>query len=380
MSPPLADVGAAPDLPPQTEATLHAIDERIAKIVADTTPALSRARTGAIAAQLAVNTASQLARTASSHLIVFVASVGGMVHRQGFWIRSALAAGLVLITGAETMLGFPGIRFALGHDGDITNPLQDPVALIAATGFAIASLKLAVSAASEWKAADRGVMLEPEPAEPIVDGRMPHVVLDPDAAALLPPSELAPLIADGNGAPVVALHGDASDADASADADRRRYGHVLRDSVTRRARLLHAGSMVLLGVLLWGFNGYLRAEYADRVFSHGTTAQVVGLGMTGANTATPPSTPPGLELILIALGIVFFVAMVLVAGKSRCALAQRERALEQARDRRRKELDQAIENALDAIGTFEEQRGKVEHARLSGRYTAATAISQSVRR
>ena len=374
MPSPQHDAGRYGDLPPVTRRHLHEVDDAADKIRADAAPEYAATRQHVIAAYAVLNAAHKLFRESAADVIAFMRACGAQVDRPAWWQRILSGGSLGVITLAETALAFPGIRYALGHEGDIELPWEDPLALVASAGLALASLKLAKSASREWMAADRATLHEPVQAAVSVDPRVPDALLDGDAGRLVPES----LLAGGEpGATVVAL--PARDPGKAEEAVQARFGHVVRDSVRRRSRLTRFAAMAGVGVLLWAGNGSMRAQYVATSPERDPFGQVTGLGVAPVAPAEAPGTWGGLELVLIGLGVAFFVAMILISTTGQSALVQREGALRRTRDDRLKELAKAVKVTRAAIVAFEEQRSIVEYAETNARTRRGIAAAGGTR-
>jgi|GEM_PF-4927187 len=360
------------DLPPKTRGELHAVDEAYAKTLGDVAPELAPTTEAAKAAYAAINTAHKLFRDAASDLVVFTRAAGAQVERLSIWSRGAIALALIAITLGEIALGFPGLRYALGHHGEIDSPLEDPLALVATTAFGLLSLKLAGATAREWMGAGRGVLHDPVPGVLSSASGSLQVLLDGDGRQLLPESPLATTTgASAASTPAAASEGD--------DGLTTRFEHVLHDDVRRRSRLRRAGVLAAVGIALWSANGYMRSQYVSAVGSRPVVTTVTGIGVTPTASSRPDTHDPVLELVLVGLGILFFVGMILVSTRGESALAQRERALQLHREARLRELEQTVARAADALRAFERQRAAIEYAQAKADSDRGIATAAGVR-
>jgi hypothetical protein len=372
---PLTSVSKTDDdahLPPRLRQRLAAIDDEFQSAIRDEAPDHALYRELAYAAMAVVASSHQIARAAFSNLAMFKINAGAMVDRHGR-LGQLMFLILPIVVVTEIALAFNGIRFSLGRLGEIDSPFDDPLSLLAATGFALITLKLAYTAALQFTHAERACMSEPGAPVARVDPGLPRLLTDPEGKHLVRPHPLE-LGDTAEPAGPAATYPATSPTTNDEDSEAKRYWHVFCDGRSRRLRLTVATILVSTGLGLWSANGVMRAEYNTAVratANAATPSQAFGeSGPVGAERGDANDT---LENVLVALGLLLFIAMTATMTGAFSPLRLRERGLEGEANTAAKNLKRAIKHARKPIREYEASRGAIIYAEKHAENMATTA-------
>lgn len=323
----------------------------------------------------------RLADIARDELLAFEALVGALVERisRTKWIALLLA--FASSTGAEVVLGFPGIKFLVGSTGDLPL-LEDWRALIGAVGIAAISVLLATQAARQIVLGQRVLLADPDRSFLTHESRTARPeLLTLELDELMPSSPVTAYAIEDDGAlpqrsaPAAGHRANGEDADG-AHADEgmlARYRHVLMDDRTRTFRLVSATLLVTLGICMWGAIGVFRSHVVSLRSMAAPVTQ--GFGQQ-APSATARSGDGPLETMMAIGPIIFFLAQVAAGAALTSTLGERRRHLaaraKEATRNERHALEghrpSARRRPTDIIRAYEGLRAKIEFSRRRQRH------------
>ncbi len=353
---------------------IGAINVRLAKEVGEIHPRLVAKLEDYKAAVDVLNAAHHLVRTALNHLVVFSLSVGPQVERRSLTKKILYFLGLLLATSLEVDFGFPGLRFALGHWGDLSNgnPFGDPTALLGAIGIAIASLFFGHLAGEQLARCERGTLSDPQPPDITEDVSLPLAVTDPHGAKLRGPNAVEDILTRSSQSGLdVPAEEDAGPEFPSIDELRRlsaRYGRVFRDARRKRVRQMIAVLAIAAGCSLWGCNGIMRSAFLHQAAASQAGPQVTSILAVPQASANPTSSTAklsgALEPAIIVGSEVIFLLVVLVTAATHSAVELREEDLNGSVKKFKRQRAGALKHAMKVIEEYDELRCKLAEKRV----------------
>lgn len=364
-------------LSPEVRQRLHAVQDECQAVLRDAAPELAFQVERVKAAMVIVNRHHHAARAACRNVAVFAKNAAGMVDIPS---RSArlLWACLPVVVVAEIALALTGVRYALGRYGEIESPFEDPVPLLAATGFVLITVKLGHAAAHEIKRAERCSIQEPTVPGVDDDPALARILTDPTGENAIPPHPIVDTLeAPSAEPPTVSFEPDQADGDDDAT---KGLEHLYRDERTRRTRLVLATLAIIAGLGLWSINGIMRANY-NEALAAATAAPAAAqvLGQSAPATTTPTKTEgANPETVLIALGLLLFAGMTFTFTSGGGALTLREASLQRRVKKEEKRLIHAIRKNEKTIRAYNKIAGDVKYANANATNKADTARDEEL--
>lgn len=349
---------------------IGAINVRLAKEVGQIHPQLVAKFEDYKAAVDVLNAAHHLVRAALNHLAVFSWSVGPQVERRSRTKMGLYLVGLAFASALEVDFAFGGLRFAIGHFGDLPhgNPLADPTALLGAIAVAIASLFLGHLAGEQLARCERGTLSDPQSPDITEDVGLPLAVTDPYGAELRGPNAIEDiLIRSGEHAPAQESAG-AESPGVAAQALEARYGRVFRDARRKRVRQLIAFMAIVAGCSLWACNGIMRNAYLQQVASSQTGPQITSIAVAPQVSVNPTSSTSKLsgelEPAIVVGSEVIFLLVVLVVAAAQSAVQLREEDLRRSVTRFKRDRAKELKHAMKVIKEYDELRSRLAEKRV----------------
>lgn len=361
------------------EAQIAAINQKHAAAAKGFQPQLAAAFEEYKAAVDVLNAAHQRVRDAAADRVVFQRSLNAQVEQDPWHVSFFKLTGLLAVAGAEAMIAFPAMRFALGHLDNLpsNNPFKDPTALTASVGLAIASMEAAVAAARQISRAERGVIQEPTVADISDSAALPIGVTDPHGGALRLPNPVEEIAAESQAsdelpAPEMAWAEDALDQ-ANDDRAKQRYGRLFRDGRTKMMRRLLAGGLVVCGLSLWAGNGVMRSEYLQGMASRPVAPSGSSILGAVANPGKTAADDTLLETAIIVGSVLLFAIVVLVIACSASAVTLRAKDLRRAEQQRIKERKKLLKSATKTIKRYEKLRSDLALVKARAKHETDTS-------
>jgi hypothetical protein len=330
----------------------------------------------ALAARSAIRYQLKNAQDAFAKHAAFLEAVGAQAIAPSRLKKIMISVILAITAVAEANLAFPGIRFSLGHLGNINSPFADPLSLVVALIIGLASVAIAHFAGNQFSWSERSLMKEPEEPEIHHHHRTPLAVHADESgdARVLEASPLGDFSGRVNTDPLADPLEDSLPPSAEVLAEeehrhqeaKRRLDHVLRGGRSRGLSRKIGLGLVAFGIGLWTVNGIMRVSYLSHI--HPNTAPTTS-GILGS--AAPPAHPASLvsgstEVAIILFSILLFLASVgIVFAMFSPAQLRGEELLRHA-ETEKKRLLKTIEAFEKRIRDHEEVKSKVELGILKG--------------
>ena len=367
---------------------IGAINTRLASEFAKLHPLVAAELENYKAAVDTINAYHHLVRTALSDLVIFTQTLGAQVQRHSKMKKAMKAGGLAFATALEVDFAFPGLRFAIGHFGDLpgNNPLVDPMALLGAIALAVVSLFFGHVAGDHLARSERGVLSDPKKRNIREDIVPPLTVTDPHANVRLgsnPVEDILTGFQPDEKSPD-ALRLEASDnleTNQGADGDRlqERHGRIFHDGRSKTEHWVLATLAIVAGCSLWGVNGIMRSAYLHQVAASQTAPQVTSIAAVPAatvnRTPTTSKLSGALEPAIIIGSEIVFLLVVFVTVSTRSAVSLREGDLKANVKTFQRGRRKALKDGTKVITKYEDLRSKLAEKRV--RASEETAIAEA---